>query len=79
MFEELAGYDTSATLGYNTTLAYLTIPDGDVEELQDQIRNGTSAFYSNPVALEAAIVQQVNADVDVYPVIPPTGVIITME
>lgn len=49
------------------------------ERLQDQIRNGTSAFYSNPVAIEAAIMLQVNADIDVYPVIPPTGVIIIKE
>lgn len=72
----MAGYDTSSTLGYVTTLAYLSIPSDDLEELQLGLRIPSSRFYSNPVAIEAELMSEVNTGIANYPTIPPTGIII---
>lgn len=76
MFEELGEYETSSSLGYITTLAYLKIPTNDVEELQLGLRNPNSPFYSNPMATEAELMSDVNPTIPVSPIVPPAGTII---
>lgn len=72
----MAGYDTSSTWGYITTLAYLSIPSSDLEELELDLRIPSSRFYSNPVAIEAELMSEVTTDIAVYPTISPTGIIV---
>lgn len=46
-----------------------------MDALQLGLRNTNSLFYSNPVAIEAELVSEVNPAIAVYPIVTPTGII----
>lgn len=63
--KELRSLDTSASLGYVTTLARFYIPSGQVNALQAGLLNQGSKFYDNPTAIINSIMEQINHSVSV--------------
>lgn len=60
VMKELRAYDTSATLGYITTLAEMWIPSDLVLPLRFLVENPNSRLYNNPDASEDTLMGQIN-------------------
>ena len=52
--------DTSASLGYKTTLARFTIPSEQVQLFNTGIKTASSRFYSNPDSTVKSLMNQIN-------------------
>jgi hypothetical protein len=59
----LQAYDTTATLGYITTLALFSYP-GDTEMLRIDMKIPSSPFYNHPDPLTRQLTRMVNPNID---------------
>jgi hypothetical protein len=63
IMESLRPLDTTASLGYTTTLARFWIPSGKNSAFQTGIRTPTSLFYSNPSSIVKSLMGYINPTV----------------
>jgi hypothetical protein len=63
IMESLRPFDTTASLGYTTTLARFWIPSGQNSAFQTGIRTPASRFYSNPNANVQSLMGHINPSI----------------
>lgn len=62
---KLVPLDTTTSLGYITTLAYVTYPETLVDALAQDVRIPSSPLYNNPEQLIYNFTQQINPAIDI--------------
>lgn len=65
VMESLRSFDTTADLGYTTTLARFWVPSDEVNQLRLGIQSPSSRFYTNPNASVKSLMDQINPSISV--------------
>lgn len=65
VMQSLEPYDTTSSLGYMTTLAFVYIPSDKVRDLARAVDDPHSQLYSNPDGAVATIVGNINSDIPI--------------